>query len=133
MKEHAFDVTQVEPISIDNEIRALSAISQSAAEQLKNFDTTIPEDTTLLAEIHHPSNSAQLQAEWNRRNCIVMRRGEKRVLKHYADMASRVIPFFSMSWPDMHDYIVKHYASAATYSHSGISRIVFICLKFSFL
>jgi histone-lysine N-methyltransferase SETD3 len=64
-------VEDVAPVSAANEARVLSAVAAACGEALSAFDTTVAEDDQLLQD---PALSR------NVRNCIVMRRGEKKVL-----------------------------------------------------
>jgi len=93
-KEEDFKADEIEPISIRNEILTLRAISAAAITEMKGFDTTIEEDTKILRD------SAQNLTS-NIRNCIILRRGEKEVLKYYIEMAQHCLPILEMKWADL--------------------------------
>jgi len=89
-----FKVDEIEPLSIRNEIQTLRTLSQAAVNEMKGFDTTIEEDTKLLRD---PTQTFS----FNIRNCIILRRGEKEVLKYFLEMAQHCIPILEMKWADL--------------------------------
>jgi hypothetical protein len=78
------------PMSAACEERALHLLDAACEEALARFATTAEEDDALLA-------GAGLHR--NARNAIVMRRGEKRVLRAYRGLARACIPLLRMPWP----------------------------------
>jgi len=97
-----FKIDDIEPISIQNEIKVLQAIASSSEAMLKNYDTTFEEDNKLLKEAKLPNN--------NLRNCVVMRRGEKEVYHFYIDMAKECVPYLQMPWKDLKRHAAKCYS-----------------------
>jgi protein-histidine N-methyltransferase len=73
----------VRAISRRNEAAALSVLLTACQDALSAFDTTLAEDEALLGS---PSLTT------NAHNSLIVRRGEKRVLHHYREMAETVIP-----------------------------------------
>lgn len=80
------------PISAGNEARALAALRHACEDAMSRFPTTIKEDEHLLA-----SNTQTINA----RNAVVMRRGEKLVLRHWRNLLDACIPFLDWSWPKL--------------------------------
>ncbi|RKH07087.1 SET domain-containing histone-lysine N-methyltransferase [Corallococcus carmarthensis] len=68
----------VSPLSARTEGRVLQQLSDLCEARLAGFDTTLEEDERLLRE-------ADLSR--NERNCVLLRRGEKRLLHAYAGLA----------------------------------------------
>jgi hypothetical protein len=79
--------TSVVAINRRNEAAALSALLEACRAALDAFDTTIAEDDALLCD---PNLTLNL------RNAVIVRRGEKRVLHHYRQLAETVIPLLSL-------------------------------------
>jgi len=78
----------VPPISRRNEAAALEALQNACTAALGCFDTTLCKDEALLENPFLTTNE---------RNAIIMRRGEKRVLHHYLEMARVVTGFLRLS------------------------------------
>jgi len=89
-----FKVDEIEPLSIRNEMATLRALSTAAVNEMKGFDTTIEDDTKLLRD---PTQTFS----FNIRNCIILRRGEKEVLKYYLEMAQHCMPILEMKWVEL--------------------------------
>ena len=70
------------PVSLANETRALCAVAAACEQRLDLFATTLEEDEALLLD---PALSS------NERACIVVRRGEKRVLRRHVALATRAL------------------------------------------
>jgi len=85
-----FDWTRrrIHPISIENELRSLFIISLlSCQEQLRRYPTTLEQDVAELS-------AGTLAAGSNKRNAVVLLRGEKEVCHFYVtlrDLASSVV------------------------------------------
>ncbi|GAB5363763.1 hypothetical protein AAMO2058_000911000 [Amorphochlora amoebiformis] len=79
----------VGPVSIENERRVLGIISKAARAGMEQFETTIEHDEKLLAEGVD---------NLNLRNCIVMRLGEKKVLKWFIRLAEKGSKMLNMSF-----------------------------------
>lgn len=73
-------------ISTRNERAALALLSHAAHAALARFDTTAAEDDLALAPLSR-----------NARNCVLVRRGEKRVLRCFAGLAADAVPLLSLA------------------------------------
>ena len=76
------------PVSLANEVRAVRALATACQQRRDRFATTLEEDEALLAD-------APLLG--NRRMCVVVRRGEKRVLRRHLEQAERALAMLSSS------------------------------------
>jgi histone-lysine N-methyltransferase SETD3 len=81
-------VEEIGPISARNEEAVLRALGAAAEAALSRFDTTIEQDNAILRNVGLPSII---------RRCVVQRRGEKRVLRHYLRLAAAVPPLLRLS------------------------------------
>jgi len=72
------DYTIIDPINPQNELKVMAAVAKAAEDVFKGFDTSLEEDLKLL-------NSGK-DLTMNLRNCVVMRRGEKEILRAYIDL-----------------------------------------------
>jgi hypothetical protein len=85
-----FDIKKIDPISLRNELEVITDLSIAAKTSLTQFDTpTVEEDNRILSD---PRTSQ------NVRNAVLMRRGEKLVLKYFEDMLAEVKPLIEMPW-----------------------------------
>jgi len=75
------------PLSVDTEERVLRALGAACESRLAAFDTTLEEDERLLREGGLSSNA---------RTCIMLRRGEKRLLHAYAELVRTCLPLLRM-------------------------------------
>jgi len=119
-KEEDFKPDEVEPISIRNELAVLKAISFSAAAEMKNFDTSIEEDTKVLDQPKLP---------WNTRNCVVMRRGEKRLLLYYAHMYEKCAALLQRPWKELDQVVAKEHSSGKADYDDYITTVVVPLVK----
>lgn len=71
----------IPPLSAASEVRALRVIAGPLAEQLRAYPSTLEEDEAELASGRWPYGS-------NKRNCLVLLRGEKRVCRYYIALAA---------------------------------------------
>lgn len=96
------DLDDILPISVKNEQLSLLALSKAAKASLDLFDHTLEHDQALLADTeNYPFMS-------NKRNIVLMRRGEKEVLHFYKDLAKTCIPMFRMQWKDLKKVASKY-------------------------
>jgi len=116
-KEEDFKVDEIEPISVRNEVLTLRAIAAAAVQEAKGFDTSIEEDTALLRDPARNFSS-------NVRNCIILRRGEKEVLKYYAEMAEKCIPILEMKWADLEPQQNRYHNGRRNYDDYVSSVII---------
>jgi histone-lysine N-methyltransferase SETD3 len=77
-------------LSLRNEAAALGALLRSCEAALSAFPTSVDEDDALLRE-------GDLNVDL--RNCVVQRRGEKRVLRACIDEAAAALPVLRLPWP----------------------------------
>jgi len=83
---HHFTISEVRPISFANEARVLELLANAAKESLDLFPHTFEHDLELLRD-----KEAYPQLT-NRRNLVLMRSGEKRVLLHYINLNKTLGP-----------------------------------------
>merc|ERR1712130_613015 len=85
----------IPPLSIRNETSVLTSMAVSATKSLKKFTTTLDHDNALLAdEESYPRFG-------NKRNAVLMRRGEKEVLSFYVELMKCCIALFKMKLKDL--------------------------------
>jgi len=78
--EDDFCITNVPPVSYQNEIRVLKMFAEAAQQALHGFTHSLSHDQKLLADLEkYPLFS-------NARNIVLMRSGEKRVLEYYINL-----------------------------------------------
>lgn len=74
------------PLSCENEAAVLRQLAAACAAQLAAYPTSLAEDlATLAAGVHAPGS--------NRRNALVLLRGEKLVCEHYVGLARAALPY----------------------------------------
>jgi len=84
--EDDFCITNVPPVSYQNEIRVLEMFAEAAQQTLNGFTHSLAHDQKLLADLDkYPLFS-------NARNIVLMRSGEKRVLEYFIDLYECVGP-----------------------------------------
>ncbi|RUO88780.1 SET domain-containing protein-lysine N-methyltransferase [Corallococcus sp. AB018] len=81
---------EVPPLSAETEERVFRYIHDACEARLAGFETTLEEDEQLLQEADLSRNT---------RNCLLLRRGEKRLLRAYAGLALAFLPALSPSLP----------------------------------
>ena len=81
-------------VSARNEVGALRLLAAACERALGGFETGIEEDDVLLA-------GGGLTAR--QRHCVVMRRGEKRVLRRVIELSRGAMPWLRMPWPMMRE------------------------------
>ncbi|MBZ4333427.1 SET domain-containing histone-lysine N-methyltransferase [Corallococcus sp. AS-1-12] len=74
---------EVPPLSAETEERVFRALHDACEARLAGFETTLEEDERLLQEADLSRNA---------RNCLLLRRGEKRLLHAYAGLARAFVP-----------------------------------------
>merc|ERR1712176_124114 len=96
------NLEDIPPISVKNEQLSLLALSKAAKASLELFDTTLEHDNALLADgENYPFMS-------NKRNIVLMRRGEKEVLHFYKDLAKECVKLLRMQWKDLKKIASKY-------------------------
>ena len=88
-----FDLARrpVLPLSCANEAAALRHLSALCSAQLARYPTSLEADRAALAAGATPSGEALAYGS-NRRNVLVLLRGEKEVLSHYVALAALAVP-----------------------------------------
>lgn len=84
------DRDDVPPITSRNERAALELVAEACAHRLAALPGTIAEDDALLAERELPRAARQ---------CVTVRRGEKRVLAAFCELAREMVPLLGMPLP----------------------------------
>jgi histone-lysine N-methyltransferase SETD3 len=107
----------IEPISIRNEIAALTNLKKVAEETLAFYPESLEHDRKLLA-------SGELVMFSNKRNCVVQRHGEKEVLVWLVECADKAIPFLQMAWKDLKRLAAKHNNGASGFDYYVTSVVV---------
>mmetsp|Transcript_3718 Transcript_3718/g.5072 ORF Transcript_3718/g.5072 Transcript_3718/m.5072 type:complete len:603 (+) Transcript_3718:247-2055(+) len=88
-----YQIKDINPISIRNEIEVLKHIQVVARESLKKFPSDMKLDHQLL--------KVNKFMDMNHRNCVMMRCGEKETLHWYMDLADKAVPLLKMKWKDL--------------------------------
>eukprot|EP00483_Globobulimina_turgida_P005859 UN05869 len=91
----------IPPLSIRNETNVLTSLAVSATKSLKKFQSTLEYDNKLL------SNLEEFPMYSNKRNAILMRRGEKEVLTFYVNLMKICIQLFKMKFRDLKNKLRK--------------------------
>ena len=91
----------IPPLSIRNETNVLTSLAVSATKSSKKFETTLAFDNDLL------SNEEEYPRFSNKRNAILMRRGEKEVLHFYIELKRICEPLFKMKFKDLRNKLTK--------------------------
>merc|ERR1712130_538250 len=91
----------IPPLSIRNETNVLTSLAVAATKSLKKFSTTLEYDNNLLL------NEEEYPKYGNKRNSVLMRRGEKEVLTHYVNLMKICVSLFKMKFKDLKTKIKK--------------------------
>lgn len=83
---------EIGPVSLANETRSLLALAGACTEALRRFPTSLEEDEALLQDQALTRNA---------RNSILMRRGEKRVLRYFLELAEVAVPWLRRPWSEV--------------------------------
>jgi len=92
---------KIEPVSIRNECAILQVVAQACEETSKGFDTSLEEDIKLLEDVDK-------KLTINQRNCLIMRKGEKEILRAYIDLAKHVKAVENFNVRQLKKYMDKH-------------------------
>merc|ERR1712003_301953 len=91
----------IPPLSIRNETNVLTSLAVAATKSLKKFSTTLEFDNKLL------ENEEEYPKYGNKRNSVLMRRGEKDVLTFYVNLMKICISLFKMKLKDLKNKLRK--------------------------
>jgi histone-lysine N-methyltransferase SETD3 len=94
------------PVSARNEQAVLAEIEAAAEAALAGYDTTVEEDNALLRDLRLPPSI---------RACIMMRRGEKCVFRHYIALARTAAPLLSLPLPELMDVVSARHGGAGEF------------------
>jgi histone-lysine N-methyltransferase SETD3 len=83
---------EIGPVSLANETRSLLALGAACTEALRRFPTCLEEDEALLQDQALTRNA---------RNSILMRQGEKRVLRFFLELAKVAVPWLRRPWSEV--------------------------------
>merc|ERR1712115_231491 len=91
----------IPPLSIRNETNVLTSLAVAATKSLKKFSTTLEFDNKLL------ENEEEYPKYGNKRNAVLMRRGEKDVLTFYVNLMKLCISLFKMKSKELKNKLRK--------------------------
>merc|ERR1712232_208065 len=91
----------IPPLSVRNETNVLTSLAVSATKSLKKFKHSLEYDNELLA------NEEEYPKYGNKRNAVLMRRGEKDVLTFYVNLMKICISLFKMKLKDLKNKLRK--------------------------
>jgi histone-lysine N-methyltransferase SETD3 len=104
--EDRLKLEDIEPVSVRNEREVLRMIRGAAEEALAAFDQTLDEDEDILR--------AELYSRYsNERNCVLMRRGEKQVLRWYVRLADVCMELLAKPWKDVKRQLLRSHQSTS--------------------
>lgn len=99
------NIKKLDGLSIDNEWKVCQDLGRAAKEILARFDTTLEQDNKILED-------PEQKLTMNVRNAILQRRGEKRVLHYYIELAKETESFNTMDWKQFKNVYQKFKANA---------------------
>lgn len=100
-----FAARPVTPVSAENEILVLRKLADLMAEQYSQYGSTLEDDIRELASGKHAFGS-------NRRNALVVIKGEKEVCRYYMALADICIPMLNSSYAEQAARIDKEFAGS---------------------
>lgn len=103
------------PIGSRNERAMLHAVIALGRDALARYDTTIAEDDAILA-------SGTLTR--NQRMCVLLRRGEKRVLQAYVDVAHAALPYLRLDARALRRAVREH-APRGTFAGRYLAELAY--------
>jgi len=121
-RDFDLEETPIEPLSIDTEIKVLMMIRGLCERQLSYYPTTLEEDNIRLASDELPQFS-------NRRNALILIRGEKEVCHHWIKVAEIAIPLLNMEWKNCKKEINKKYSDPTNDLHKYMIQVVMPLVK----
>ena len=83
-----FKAKDLPPLSVRNEKKVLLRMQLEATKVLFNYPTTLEEDLEML--------ETNKELTFNTRNCLLMRSGEKKILKHIIETAGTMMKFLDL-------------------------------------
>lgn len=107
--DNGYQIKDVGPISIRNEISVLQHIAAVAKKNMRSFPQSLAEDHKLL--------KANKFMDMNHRNCVMMRCGEKETLAWYIQLAEKAIPLLKLPWKDLKRTAAKCYQQQTRFNY----------------
>ena len=95
-----FKGTNVRPFSLQAEVKVWHKIKKLAEDQLDKYPTSYQEDLELLDKDEKESGLT-----YNKRNCVLFRSGEKKILHFLVTTAERMIALSEMSQKDAKKHV----------------------------
>ena len=93
-----FKPKKTPPLSLENEFAMIERVKKVCEDQLKLYLTSLEEDEKRI-------NNDEEQLSTNERNCIMLRMGEKSILRFYISFADKVLPLFKLRFKDVRKVI----------------------------
>lgn len=114
-----FKAKDLPPLSIRNEQKVLLRMKLEATKLLSGYPQTYEEDLEIL------ENNKDLT--FNTRNAVLMRSGEKKILKHVIDTADAVSQYFTMDQNEVRKALKN--SSLKEDQKNYVKRVVLLLLK----
>ena len=106
----------VPPISTENEVQVLQKLAEYFKAQYEGYPTTLEADIEELATGKHSFGG-------ERRNALVVIKGEKEVCRFYMALADIAVPMLQSTWAEQQDVIQQQYCG-----HDDVDRYVRACV-----
>eukprot|EP00467_Chlorarachnion_reptans_P022463 CAMPEP_0114514598 /NCGR_PEP_ID=MMETSP0109-20121206/16241_1 /TAXON_ID=29199 /ORGANISM="Chlorarachnion reptans, Strain CCCM449" /LENGTH=598 /DNA_ID=CAMNT_0001694653 /DNA_START=148 /DNA_END=1944 /DNA_ORIENTATION=+ len=107
--QDGYQIKDIAPISVRNEISVLKHIQEVAKETLSQFPDPLTVDHKLL--------KVNKFMDMNHRNCVMMRCGEKETLHWYINLADKAIPLLKMKWKDLKRVAAKCHQQPSRFNY----------------
>ncbi len=99
------------PISIKNELKVLSEIQRIAIENLNNYPSDYESDCKLTLQVEN----GDVSLTNNQRNCLMMRKGEKKILLFFQSFAVYATGLFELSSKEIKKKVKKDFPNYCPY------------------
>jgi len=103
--EKAAERIVVPPIDLATEVSAWKKTLALAKESLSKYPTTYKEDQEILAKV----DSGAMELSYNKKNCLLLRIGEKRILHFIVETAEAILELSSLERPDAVKALMKQH------------------------
>jgi len=111
------NLRDIKPLSLNNEFAVLKHLAEACEEALKDFDTSLEEDNRLL-------NDTENALSFNIRNAILMRRGEKEVLRHWIGLYREASLLREKKWSQVEAMVGSGKMFTSRYANSYYQNIL---------
>jgi histone-lysine N-methyltransferase SETD3 len=115
-----FTVSDIAPISTQNELRVLEYLRAFAQHALSEFDASLEQDTFIL------QNESLSEKQ---RNCIRMRRGEKLVYSKFIKLAEVSTRLLQVNWKELKKIVMSEFASGSGDYDDYIATVIVPLVK----